>query len=222
MKQDISKLSEEDFFHYLLIETEKAYQLSDVMKSKPKWAYSVCGRPIVKRQGLILGLNWGGEHNKEYQPQNKYPTDEDVSGYSYIKKLAPFLKEHLNVEDVKNINYSNICFFRSPKVQDLSNNDWDVSKRLISDFVSYVDPSWILFTSSNIGKAKDILKLEDPILHFKAGTIRVYHAYKTVSILSEKRVPFYSLPHPNARIKGKVRKMLWDDVLPIKSSFNGK
>ena len=211
----------ETFFRLLLQDTEKAYQKSDIIQTNPHWAYSVCATPIVKNEGLIVGLNWGGGNNEEFKAQAEYPKGDDVEKYPFIMKLAPYLKDHLKVADVKKINYSNLCFFRSPKVSDLKQKDWECSQNLIQNYVKYVNPSWILLVTTNLDRAKDALSLDENPLPFQAGTEKVFTAYKSTSRVGGKTIPFYALPHPNAHIKAAVRKILWNEVLPIETSTIG-
>ncbi len=168
----------ETFFHLLLEETKELYKTSDVINKNSGWSYSMCGTPIVKKQGLILGLNWGGGGTGElFNPQAKYPDGDEIKTYPFIIKLTPYLKDHLGLEDITKINYSNLCFFRSPKVQDLSEKDWEVSIPLIQSYIKYVDPTWIVLTSSNVDRAKKPLLLDSTEL-FTAGVGRIYTGYK--------------------------------------------
>lgn len=217
---DYSQLNEKDFFNQLLQDAGTAYSQCDVIKLNSNWSYSVCGTPIIKKQGVILGLNWGGGKSENFAPQNVYPAGDDIEKYPFIMKIRPFLKEHLHVQDIKTINYSNLCFFRSPKVQDLTEGDWDCSRHLIQKYITYIEPAWILFLSTNIDQAIKSLELEF-LESPKVISYKTYTAYRGISKITGQKIPFYALPHPNARLQYNIRQQLWNLVLPIKTSDNG-
>jgi len=212
MQQNSHDLDEIAFFHLLLQKTDEAYRRSDVIVKNGHWSYSVCGTPIYKEQGLIVGLNWGGGGTGEvFQAQVKYPNGNDIESYPFIKRLFPYLKAYLKVEDPKKLNYSNLCFFRSPHVDELTKKDWTLSSALFHNYAGYVRPAWILLATSGMDKALEVLEL-DQIELFKTGREKVFSACKARCSIAQKSIPFYAFPHPNAKVPGWVRDQLWGQV----------
>ncbi len=208
-------MDEHALFDQLIQKTEIAFHQSDVFIKNPNWSYSICGTPILKGVGLIVGLNWGGGGNGEIFPSQTYPDGIDVKTYTFIKRLFPYLNKYLKVDDPKEINYSNLCFFRSPKVKDLSDKDWNLSKELFLDYLRYLDPPWIILATSGIECASRALDLSD-VLHFTAGDIIIFNAYIAKCSVGGRNVQLYSYPHPNAKVPGWVRDQLWDKTFSNK------
>jgi hypothetical protein len=129
MQASDKQLDEHELFDHLKRKTEIAYRQSDVFIKNPSWSYSICGTPIQKGAGLLVGLNWGGGGNGESFPSQTYPNNIDAKTYVFIKRLFPYLNKYLKLADPHEINYSNLSFFRSPKVNDLKQINSTSSKR---------------------------------------------------------------------------------------------
>jgi hypothetical protein len=207
------ELDEVEFFHHILSKAEKAFRQSDVINLNSNWSYSVCGTPIYKGSGLIVGLNWGGGGSGEiFNAQINYPNGSDIENYPFIKRLSPFLKKYLRVEGFKHLNYSNLSFFRSPNVHALTNKDWELSRSLFLDYITYVQPAWIvLLGTTGLDKATKLLDLE-AIERFDVGKKRVFKAYKAQCSTLTKFTKLFALPHPSARVPEWIRDQLWRKV----------
>src|SRR5687768_10789690 len=72
------------------------------LSEQKKWAYSVCGTPIQRGKGLIVGINWGGGSDKSkdsYEVQEKMPTIEEYrelfrkGHYQFLKRSSKYISE---------------------------------------------------------------------------------------------------------------------------------
>lgn len=191
---------EDAFFHELLADTKEAFLKSSL--ANKKWNYSICGTPMRKGKGLIVGLNWGG---KETDPQLAIPDGSDIENYNFIVRSKPFLEKYLQVKNVTEINYSNICFFRSPSISHLTECDIKLSEPLFYKYLNYIKPPWTVVLSNNITFLPSIKTWEKVTSQFNG---KVFSAYRA----SHDEMKFYALPHPNAHLKSEVRHDLWEKV----------
>ncbi len=206
---------EHAFFDQLKRKTEIAYRQSDVFIRNPNWSYSICGTPMLKGVGLLVGLNWGGGGDGEIFSPQTYPDGTDVKTYAFIKRFFRYLNKYLKVDDPKNINYSNLSFFRSPKMNDLTDKDWNLSKEPFQEYLQYIDPPWIILASSGIERAKLSLSLSD-VEPYTSGNKVIFNAYKAKCFIGERHIQLYSFPHPNAKVPGWIRDQLWDKTFSYK------
>ena len=203
-----SDKSPEEFFKELLTETEKQFLLSPIyQKYSGKWSYSVCGTRIVRSKGIIFGINWGG--SEDSKPQLTMPTEkENILEYNFIRRSKTNLEKQWSLDFKQfNFNYSNLCFFRTPKQNYLTKGDYDLSLKLFKRYVDYIQPPWLL----SIGVTNiDVLKEFSLISNLKehSGCQNKFKGY------SGKLWDFnlFSVPHPGAHIKSEVRQSIWEEV----------
>ncbi|HEY8388647.1 MAG TPA: hypothetical protein VIK74_08590, partial [Parasegetibacter sp.] len=104
---------------------------------------SICATPISKDSGIIFGINWGGSGN--FLPQTVMPKGNDIADYHFIKQSRQFLEKHWQLDVLNiNFNYTNLCFFRTPKEKDLTSDDYKLSLPLFEKYVRYINPPWLL------------------------------------------------------------------------------
>src|SRR3989304_2660006 len=141
----------EQFFKYLREKTDKAFLESDIYQKQlhlgVQWNYSICATSIKPGKGLVFGLNWGARNGQKYSRQEKMP-DDSTKDWPYANRMRGYVSKHLNSR-VEELNYTNLCFFRSKSIEDLSPLDWELSKSLFSEFVEYVRPPWMLMTGTS-------------------------------------------------------------------------
>lgn len=203
-------MTKERFFKLLLEQTKKQFELSPICRKQielgKKWNYSICGTPIQTGRGILLGINWGADDSHE--AQSKMPDGEDIAGYGFIRRSEQYLKKHLqlNLESL-NFNYANLCFFRSPRESDLTDDDYKLSLPLFKQYVEFINPPWIFSLGSgnsnrliNTGELKSITEYPD-----KAGKFRGLSG-------TLWDVPYFSVPHPNARVKRISRDEIWESL----------
>jgi hypothetical protein len=204
-----SNISVDHFFAELLDDTERKYKQSPVYQKQltldKQWNYAVCATPIAKRKGVIFGINWGGTDNF---PQTVMPTGGDISDYNFIKQSRQFLEKNwgLDIEKI-NFNYTNLCFFRTPKAKDLSDEDYKLSLPLFEKYIRYINPPWILSIGGTNFKMLGISgALKNVRQHFdKQGKFKGYSGQ-----LWDWNI--FSVPHPSAWLTSDARQTIWDKV----------
>ena len=214
-------MDETAFFEQLRQETETVFQSSPVKKKQDslgrQWSYSLCATPIRRRHGVIFGLNWGGGSEQDidpktrkpfaYPPQAEMPDGTDIEDYRFIRQSLPLLKTYLGVTSPAEINYTNLCFFRTPTIADLEEEDWDLSLPLFRKFVKFIDPPWLLMLgTSGLWKLQELELLTDLKDHDVVQGKKTCWSYSAET--SGK--PFAAVPHPQAHLKSEVRSQLWE------------
>ena len=217
------ELSQEEFTAFLLRKTKIAYEQSDI-KTKSLY-YSVAGTPIIKYKGVLIGLNWGGGGKNDmnnYIPQDLNKLNQSQpKDYRFIHSLFPFLQEYTKLNSILDINYSNLCFFRSPKVSDLSPRDWELSSKLFEDYINYIQPPWILFTSLGRKPVSILLNHDDIEIKvqkdFKQGN-KVFTAHKG---LYRHQFKLLTVPYPYQAggISKITRCRIWKWHFNLKNTY---
>lgn len=201
---------EEQFFKRLLSDTKdnfiKSPIYSEQEKRGEKWNYSVCGTPIKIGKGILLGINWGV--SSDHDPQEEMPDGKDITSYNFIHRSRQFLEKYLLLDfDILNFNYTNLCFFRTPREIFLKPKDYDNSFLLFRAYVDFVQPEWIFSLSNN--NSKILLKhgLLSDLQEFKDSEKK--HKGIVANLWGHK---YYSVPHPNARVKTQSRTEIWEQI----------
>ena len=204
---------EKQFFAELLSDTEIMFKKSPVSKKQQelgeKWNYSVCATPIKRGKGIIFGINWGGNDHK---PQPTMPTGKNIVNYTFIKQSRKYLEQlGLNFSDI-NFNYTNLCFFRTPKANLLVDDDFRLSIPLFEKYVRFINPPWLLSIG---GKNMKIfhkfghLKDDEIVRHY--DNQRKFRGHSAP--LWEWHV--FSVPHPQARLTkaSNARQTIWEKII---------
>jgi len=194
------------FFEELLAETGRCFKKTDVYKKQQaknsQWNYSVCGTPILKNEPIFFGINWGGSGVGRQKADTQW---DDITAYPFIKRNRIFLENglKLNFSDI-NFNYTNFCFFRSPKADDLSAKDYDCSIPLFKKYVTYINPPWLLaIGNTSFNKLRQYQSL-DKIVQYQNQTGKVNGFSAKLWDLD-----VYTVPHPNARLSNTERNAIW-------------
>jgi len=205
----------QEIYNTLLEEANSAFMESSIIKKQQNWGLSVCATPIQIGKPIILGINWGGgdsEDQKEMPSKDFFKKDYDNKcDYTFLKKSQKLIEEFLKIDVEKaEFNYTNLCFFRSPKSSDLIYNDYKVCLPTIEKLVNYIKPPWILsLGNSNMAVLKP--KLNELKTFKTAGTSHPGYS----GILWGYN--FYCFPHPNARkLSNDTRYEIWKTVFPGK------
>jgi hypothetical protein len=198
------------FFSELLTDTDKQFKKSPIYQKQltlgNEWNYSICATPISKGNGIIFGINWGGSGN--FLPQTVMPTGDDIADYHFIKQSRQFLEKHWQL-DISNINfnYTNLCFFRTPKEKELSSDDYKLSLPLFEKYVRYINPPWLLSIGgtnlkvlSGLGLLKNIQYQFDNEKKFRGYSAQLWD------------YNIFSVPHPTARLTTEARNTIWTKV----------
>jgi hypothetical protein len=200
-------MTEEEFFYDLLKKTEVVFNESATRKKFPKenWNFAICDTPIQKGEGLFFGLNWGGDNIDQ---QSVYPPKKKERNWKFVAQSRPYFKEYFNAE-IEDLNYSNLCFFRSPDMNRFVPTDWDLAIPLFEGYVEYVKPSWALM----LGKPPSQLKkhITDYKRHHVINSNNGRRVFSYTGILFGK-YPFGSVPHTEAHISSDSRHKIWSKV----------
>jgi hypothetical protein len=205
---------EEKFTLELLAETKTKYEASDLFlnpKDGKRLYYSVCATPIQQGEGILLGINWGADRNSQHRPQDRMPDNEDIKEvltYRFIQRSKPYLERYLNVNFTNiNLNYSNLCFFRTSKEIDLIPEDYKSSLELFKKYVDFIKPKWIF--SLGINNYKILTQfgyLTNPNEYFD-----IEQKYRGITAKLWD-YNFYAVPHPNAHLHEKSREEIWEKI----------
>lgn len=200
----------ENFFQQLREQTKKNFTDTPIYQMQKRlgkqWNYSVCGTPIQNKKGILMGINWGADENNE--AQLVMPDGKDIATYKFIKRSKKYLETYLQLNlDTVDFNYANLCFFRSPGEKDLMNEDYKQSLPLFKQYVEFIKPPWIFSLGESntkrlqqLGELKSCKEIPDSQSKFKGIIGNLWG------------VPYFSVPHPNARVKAKSRDEIWKGV----------
>ena len=198
------------FFSELLIDTDRQFKKSPIYQRQLtlgyQWSYSICATPISKDSGIIFGINWGGSGN--FLPQTVMPKGNDIADNHFIKQSRQFLENHWQLDVLNiNFNYTNLCFFRTPKEKDLTSDDYKLSLPLFEKYVRYINPPWLLSiggtnikVSNNLGMLKNIQYQFDNKKKFRGCAVQLWD------------YNIFSVPHPAARMTTEARNTIWTKV----------
>jgi uracil-DNA glycosylase len=194
-------------FETLLAKTEAAWQKLPIRIEK--WKYAISATEFRPGKGLILGINWGADdkgHEKPLHPGD----DHDLSKYRFIAVSRVHLKRILNLnfdEGKFNFNYSNLCFFRSKRVSDLTEAHHKLSIPLFEEYVQHIQPKWIIGFGVTNYTVMNRYGMVDQ-WNEAPGDGKAFKLYYG----RYKGCPIYLLPHPQARVPGERRQQLWDSL----------
>jgi uracil-DNA glycosylase len=213
-------MSPEEIFQDLKKEALSAFQSRNGILSKEQnWGLSICATPIQIDKGLIMGINWGGgsaSDKYEYKVQDVMPTFDDFQhdynnrDYKFLERVSRLFKDFLGADVGKGeFNYSNLCYFRSPDISYLNEEDYKICLPILKSFVAYVKPEWIVSLST--GNIKYLRKyFPDDLTYETIQSENTSHKAFRGKFLD---IPFYNLPHPNARrLSNETYYAIWKNV----------
>lgn len=189
----------EAFFNLLKDRTKEAFYSAPIRLKQidegSEWNFSICETPIQIKKGIIAGLNWGVEKGKKYTIQKEYPKiDKDERTWPFVSSTRKYFKEYLKINSVNDINYTNICFFRSPDISYLTTKDWELAIPLFKAYVKHIKPPWILLIG-NTGMDHMASDLEEVKQITIKGEKKRIIGYKAI-LFGEYYLR--CLPHPNS------------------------
>lgn len=208
MEIKFNNLSEEEkFFYELLDDTAISFENSATRKKYPKenWNFAICDTPIQKGHGLFFGLNWGGD---DIDQQSVYPPKYKERNWKFVNNSRSFFKEYFDAE-IEDLNYSNLCFFRSPDMNHFDPDDWQRAIPLFEKYVDFVKPSWTLM----LGKPPKFLidRIDNFKRHKVINSSNGNRVFGYTGKLFDK-YPFGSVPHTESRISTDTRQEIWKKV----------
>ena len=138
------------------------------------------------------------------------PTGENIVNYTFIKQSRKYLEQlGLNFSDI-NFNYTNLCFFRTPKANLLEEDDFRLSVPLFEKYVRYINPPWLLSIGGKnmkildkLGLLRDIERHYDHHGRFKGHSALLWNWN------------VFSAPHSQAKMTNKARQTIWDKLIVL-------
>lgn len=210
------KMTEEKFFYSLLKETDIVFRQSPIYAFQKKrglnWNYAICETPIQKHKELLFGLNWGGD---DINAQSEYPrSDKANRNWNFMSTSRKYFAKYLNIENDNELNYTNLCFFRTPSTKPLTDKDWSLSLPLFEKYVNYIKPKLtILMGTTGVNILKRHRALTNLERIDKSMNGRRSFAYRGILF---NKYSFYCVPHPQSRISSMVREQLWSEMIDTK------
>ena len=197
-------MEENEFFDQLIEKTSLAYKKSPVYEKHghKNWNYAICDTPIKKGKDLLFGLNWGGNN---HPAQKSMPKNYDRN-FSYAKHADRYLNKYLDI-NLEDLNYSNLCFFRTPKSNLLEKKDWELSLPLFKEYVEFIKPP----RSIMFGKPNNLLRENIKELNSVEFNQSKKKAFAYTGLLFGK-YPFASVPHPSSTVTNEGRHFLWSEI----------
>jgi len=207
-------MTEIEFFDHLLDKTQKVFFKSNTFKKHgdKNWNFAICDTPIKKKTGIFFGLNWGGN---DIDAQSVYPLAEKDRNWNFFSHSRNYFLEFLNT-DIEQLNYTNLRFFRSPKVKQIEPTDWDKAIPLFQEYVDYINPPWTLMLGKPNHLWNDHISNHNTIKKKDNKTNRNMYGY--TGILFGK-YPFGAVPHPQAKISTETRKEIWQSVIKDNAKY---
>ena len=119
------------------------------------------------------------------------------------------------MKSISNVNYSNLCFFRSPKIKYLTWSDWKLSIPLFKSYTDYINPPWTVLLGKTGVEILDRFGYLNNISRIEVfGKQKRTFGY--VGTLFDK-YNFYCVPHPQTRISTEVREKVWQLLFKSKN-----
>lgn len=205
----------EELFARTLPKVAAAFRSSDVKRLQERlgqdWYYELCFLPLVPQQPLLLGLN-PGRDPAGHTPQTQYPTDAryaEVMNWRFVNRSLKWITRHLG--SVRDLNYFNVCPFRSQSLADLTDRDWRLGiESFFLDVIDFVAPSKVaVLGTSGVHRleAMNLTKSRDIGIVSKEG--RRINARVGVVLGREGSYPFFAVPSPNNALSDADRDAIW-------------
>ena len=209
-------------FQNLLEQIQVAYEKSDIkkyaIKENKEWYYSLFGsNPYIKNPILLVGLNFGAS-NEDFEAQtiegiNLLKPFSEMDGNDLGKaflRLKNYISNYDEI-DIKDIVWTNYCFFRSYGREDLNiiKNDFQLTNEIFMQLINIIKPKSIICLSKDLQfylEEKELLENE------VSQTIEKINSRNDYTVLKAKlnNYDFYCLPHPNYPTKKEQRTKAWD------------
>ncbi len=210
-------MTAQEIFDQCLNEAESVYRKSSIYQKK--FGLSICGTPIQIGKILLIGINWGGGSASDpniYSTQKEMPSfgrfkeDYEKGDYKFLKRIQPFIEKNCGIEvSSGEFNYFNLCFFRTPNIEELIREDFSVCAPIFKTMVTNIKPEQIIsLGTGNVKHLKDFFKDEFTCVENEEAKTITPHKICRGSLFSYK---FYSFPHTNAHhLSNEVYEKMWE------------
>ena len=184
------------------------------------WSWSVCALPLQRGRDLLLGLNWGCD-GTGHQPQEGPPENsaiEEIRKEPFGRAVHDLLARH--GRDLAQMNYFNICPFRSPNISELTEDDWGlaVHRFFLPALDAIAPPRTLILGTTAVNQLNELA----PRVGRSLIADLAWHAIREggpaagwgrgMLVGDAGRHPFIVLPHPQARLGGEVRNRIWAEA----------
>ncbi|BFP40573.1 hypothetical protein FGF1_14180 [Flavobacteriaceae bacterium GF1] len=203
-------MTEKQFFKQLQEKTDRVFKNSEVYsKNKDKnWYYSICNGPIYSKKPIVFGLNWGVSQDKDFeghQAQTSYPSIIDNDTWPFKTHVNHYLLKYFGYT-FDEVNYSNLCFFRTPNTDYLSYQDWRDAIPLFKEYVEYINPPYLIMMGApKYLNEQELSSIEN---HGVLPEGKNRRSFVRTGVLFYK-FKFGSVPHSAAHISPNTHDILW-------------
>ncbi len=203
-------------FERLRTQVAAAFEKSDIKQKQQalgkSWYYDVCALPLRPGKPLLLGLNWGDDPSARHLPQKSEPGQSSfstVKSWRFIASSEPFLRRYFHLPS--DLNYFNVCPFRSEKVTDLTDRDWRLAiDEFFLDAIDAVNPpSVLMLGASNVERLTKYNIVNTHMVSVDDNGRSVNAHVGTLRGRALEAVPFFALPHPGNHISTQARQRIW-------------
>ena len=200
-------MTEEEFFYQLLSKTRDTFLKSKTYQKfqDKNWNSALCETPITKNQGLFFGLNWGGD---DIGQQTGYPAKYRKRTWQFVSHSRKYFRKYFNKE-IEELNYSNFCFFRTPKANLLVNDDWKLTYPLFKEYIDFINPPWSLMLGKSDYVLSSHVTIKETFSVWDSNNNKTVNGYYGILF---KKYPFGAVPHPQARVSSEARNEIWSLV----------
>jgi hypothetical protein len=182
------------------------------IKENQKWGYSLVTTPMEQSEPLILGFNWGAAKGQIYPNQTAIKKtnflDEDVGS---LKRIIPFIRQHLGEDYLTKASQSNYCFFRSSTEDQINETDIKRCSGVFAELIEILAPSSIICLSAKLRKhlidTNQVCDQQEKIIKFRRGSSEIEFVAVRGKLASGVDIKF--LPHPNYPMKRDARSVAW-------------
>lgn len=196
------------FFEHLRREAAAAYAESPLRRSQGDACahYEICATPLRRGEGIVCGFAAASVAGETYAPQTAAPERPTVDA-GYARSLDPLLQRFLGVA-LREVNVTNLCFFRTATPEALEDDDWRCAIPLFLKYTLYLDPPWIVFTDTALlDRLVDSGLVDDYHTHVARGEEQpLARSYSGHLRTGE---PFACVPAPGADLAPEQRAELW-------------
>ena len=202
------------FFTKLQYRATQAYALSDVYKNfkDKKWGFSLTATRFSKNMPLILNFNNGVDNEfikngNTYGEQQSYPFTNFHGIYpelAFLKNmLHPFSQFYPPFRKYPHgqlipATLSSICFFRSKKQSQISQNDINLCRPILYDLIDYLKPPIIITyckKAHNYFLTQKLINIESIKIPLGIKNAMV-SVSKGVITINNHSIKYINLPHP--------------------------
>lgn len=201
----------------LLEKLDKIYDESDIKKycthQKQSWGYSLVITPMEPGAPLILGFNWGASQGEKYENQSNIEKTNflNVKDIGSLKRIFPFIYQHLGEDYLVKTSQSNYCFFRSKAENQISEADIKRCSGIFDELIEVLAPSSIICLSAKLRKymimTEKVCNRQEKTISFNRGNANIEFVAIRGTLASGVGINF--LPHPNYPMTCEARSKAW-------------